>query len=136
MNDAIGGGVPLWFRIVAALGLLWNLFGVYAYLETVGAVPRSDAAMSSANMPAWVTGAFAISVFSAVLGTVGLLLLRRWAKWLLILSFLCLIAQDIWAFVLGNADTSKGLAIPIAVNLIAILLLWMAWEGDRKGWLR
>src|SRR5690349_18559058 len=102
MNDVIGGRAPAWFRVVAALGLLWNLFGVYAYLETVGAVPRSDQAMSSANMPAWVTGAFAISVFAGVFGALGLLLLRRWAKLLLALSFLCLAAQNVWAFVLRN----------------------------------
>ena len=136
MNDVVGRNAPIWFRIVAALGLLWNLFGVYAYLETVGVVPRADPGMSSATMPAWVTGAFAICVFSAVLGAAGLLLLRHWAKWLLLLSFLTLMVQNVWAFVLRNADMAQGLAIPIAVNLIAVLLLWMAYHGASRGWLR
>ena len=137
MNDSVGGSAPLWFRIVAALGLVWNLFGVFAYLQTVGVVAGADPSMSSAAMPAWVTGSFAICVFSAVLGSLGLLLLRRWAKWLLALSFLCLLAQDLWAFVLrSNPNMARELPLSLAVNVIAILLLWMAFQGGKKGWLR
>ena len=71
MNDVIGAPAPVWLRIVAALGLCWNLFGVYAYLQTVGALSGGDASMSDAAMPAWVTGAFAIAVFGGALGCLG-----------------------------------------------------------------
>ena len=135
MNDMIGSRAPAWLRGVALLALLWNLFGVYAYLQTVGALPGGDPAMSAATMPTWVTGAFAVSVFAGALGSLGLLLLKRWAKLLLLLSLLALLAQDLWAFVLRDGGPDKGPALPIAINLIAILLVWLAYMADRRGWL-
>ena len=38
MNEVIGSRPPGWLRVVAGLALLWNLFGVYQYLMTVGVV--------------------------------------------------------------------------------------------------
>src|SRR6185295_10814625 len=67
MSTVIGARAPAWLRIVAALALLWNCFGIYNYLMTVGVVGGADLAAASA-MPAWVTGAFAIAVFGGALG--------------------------------------------------------------------
>ena len=135
MSDTIGSPAPSWLRIVAALGLLWNLFGCYAYLQTVGALPGGDPAMSSAGLPAWVVGCFAISVFSGALGSLGLLLLKRWAVALLLLSLLCLLGNDLWAFVLSGEPQQKSPILPIVINLIAILLAWLAYSASKKGWL-
>ena len=58
---------------VAVLALLWNLIGVATYLGSVmSEVPTAPA------VPAWVTGAYAISVFAGTFGSVGLLLRRAW----------------------------------------------------------
>ena len=133
MSTVIGGRAPAWFRIVAALGLIWSCMGVYAYLQTVG-VLRAGPGMSSAGMPAWVTGAFAISVFAAVLGCLGLLLLMRWSKLLLLLSLVAVLAQDVWKFAIYAQPTS-GLGLTVAVNLISLLLVWLAYHADRRGWL-
>ena len=137
MNNVIGTPAPAWLRIVAALGLLWNLYGVYEYLKSVGMVGGADAAAAGA-MPAWVTGAFAIAVFGGVLGCIGLLLLKRWAKLLLLLSLLGVLAMDLWMFVLsGLGGTMPGaeMGVTICVLLVAILLVWLAHTADRKGWL-
>ena len=83
MSELVGARAPGWLRIVAALGLVWNLFGVYQYLMTVGVVAGADAAAVAA-MPAWVTGAFAVAVFGGALGCVGLLMLKGWSKLLLL----------------------------------------------------
>lgn len=137
MNNVIGTPAPAWLRIVAALGLLWNLFGVYQYLMTVGLVPGADAAAVS-MMPAWVTGAFAVAVFGGALGCIGLLMLKRWAKILLLLSLLGVLAMDLWMFVLSGLGSSMPpaeMGVTCAVVLIAILLAWLAYSADKKGWL-
>ena len=134
MSTMIGARAPAWLRIVAALGLLWNCIGVYAYLATVG-VAKGGEGMTMAQMPAWVTGAFAISVFGGLLGSLGLVLLMRWSKLLLLLSFVALLAQDIWKFALYDGP-SNGLGLTIAVNLISLALVWLAYSADSKGWLR
>jgi hypothetical protein len=88
-----------------------------------------------AQMPAWVTGAFAVSVFGGMLGCLGLLLLMRWSKLLLLLSLVAVLAQDVWKFAL-YAGPASGLGLTIAVNLIALFLVWLAYSADGKGWLR
>jgi hypothetical protein len=133
MSTVIGARAPVWLRIVAALGLIWNCFGVYAYLQTVG-VLKAGPGMTMAEMPAWVTGAFAVAVFGAALGSLGLLLLMRWSKLLLLVSLAAVLAQDVWAFGL-RAGPAESPILPIAVNLIALLMVWLAYSADKKGWL-
>jgi hypothetical protein len=125
---------PLWLRLIAGLALVWNLFGVYAYLQTVGVFPGAPADMTSKAMPVWVVGSFAVAVFAGALGSLGLLMLKRWAKMILVLSLLALLLQDLWAFVLRDGG-EKQLALSLAINAIAILLVWLAYMADRRGWL-
>ena len=134
MSTVIGARAPAWLRIVAALGLVWTCIGVYAYLATVGVVKGGEG-MSAAEMPAWVTGAFAVSVFAGLIGCLGLLLLMRWSKLLLLLSFVAVLAQDVWKFAMSAAP-GDALALTAAVNLIALLLVWLAYAADSRGWLR
>jgi len=137
MNDVIGAPAPAWLRIVAALGLCWNLYGVYQYLMTVGVVGGANAAAAGA-MPVWVTGAFAIAVFGGALGCVGLLMLKSWSKLLLLVSLLGVLAMDLWMFVLSGMGASMPgaeMGITIAVVVVAVLLVWLAYDADKKGWL-
>ena len=135
MNGITASPAPAWVRIVAGLGLLWNLFGAYAYLQTVGALDGADPAMADQAMPSWVTAAFAIAVFGGALGALGLLMLKRWSTWLLLISLLAVLAQDLWAYVLRAGESAGSPVLPILVNLVAILLVWVAYSADRKGWL-
>jgi hypothetical protein len=133
MSTVIGARAPAWLRIVAALGLIWNCMGVYAYLATVGVV-KAGGGMSMAQMPAWVTGAFAVAVFAGVFGSLGLLLLMRWSKLLLLLSFVAVLAEDVWKLAL-YAGPLDAPVLMLAVNLIALLLVWLAYSADGKRWL-
>lgn len=142
MNDVIGGRPPAWFRPVAVLALLWNLYGVFMYLVQVGLMgagePPAEPTPADAT-PLWVTAAFSIAVFAGALGALGLLLLKRWAGPLLILSLLAVLAWDVWVFLISDAaaETEGAPAlVPIVVTVIAILLVWMASVGSKRGWLR
>ena len=136
MSTVIGARAPVWLRIVAALGLIWNCFGIYNYLLTVGMIRGAPSA--AGLMPAWVTGAFAVAVFGGALGCLGLLLLKRWSKLLLALSLLAVLAFDLWTFALsgmGGAMRSAEMGITAAVVLIALVLVWLAYSADGRGWL-
>jgi hypothetical protein len=137
MSDVLTGQAPAWIRIVAALGLLWNLFGAYQYLMTVGVVAGADEAAAAA-MPAWVTGAFAVAVFGGALGCLGLLMLKGWSRLMLLASLLGVSAMDAWIFLLtdnGRAMAGPELGVTIAVLVVAILLVGLANWAGRKGWL-
>ena len=144
MSDVRDARPPTWFWIVAVLGLLWELFGVAMYLMHVGVLPNSGE-MSEAerslmeSSPIWVTALFAIGVFGGALGTLGLLLRKRWARPLLILSLAAVILQFGGWLLATDAIAIIGpsvFAMPAVIVVVAILLAWLASIAVRRGWLR
>ncbi len=143
MSDVIDARPPTWFWIVAVLALLWELFGVAMYLMHVGVLPNSQE-MSEAerslmeSSPVWVTGLFAIGVFGGAFGTLGLLLRKRWARPLLILSLIAVILQFGGWLLMTDAIAIMGPSVfvmPAIIVLVAILLAWLATVAARRGWL-
>ena len=137
--------VPAWFRLLAFVGLAWNLIGVAMYLQKVGlfgdplaGLTETERALAE-SVPAWVTAAFAIAVFSGLLGALALVMLRRVARPLLILSLIAVLAQCGWIVLLSDARAVHGLtgvAMPALLVLIAVGLAWLATSGIRRGWVR
>ncbi len=133
---------PAWFRIVALLAVLWNAFGVFQYLSSVGLFgdPLSgltDAQRAAAqSIPAAIIGAFAIGTFAGLFGSLGLLLRKRWAFPLLVLSLLALAALEGWiVFLSGALEVFGGIALPATIVVVALLLAWLAWHARQRGWL-
>ena len=136
--------VPKWFMPVAVLALLWNLLGCFMIAmdammppDAVAALPADQQAIHAARAPWMVIGSI-VAVAAGALGSLGLVLKRRWATPLLILSVLGLVVQD-----LGFVLIARTLPIPTAgwimqglVLVIAILLVVMARKAARHGWLR
>jgi len=143
MNDVIGARPPGWFRIVAVLAVLWNCIGVWGYLSKVGAVPpmmamTPDETALAASMPTWATAGFAVAVFGGLLGSLGLLLGKAWARLLLILSLLGMLVQFGWWLLMSGAMEQMGpssAGMPAIVVLIGVLLIWLANVGVKRGWL-
>lgn len=133
---------PAWFRIVAVLAVLWNAFGVFQYLSSVGLfgdpMASLDAAQRAAveTIPAAITGAFALGTLAGLVGSVGLLLGKRWALPVLVLSLLALIALEGWiVFLSGALEAFGGIALPATIVVVALLLAWLAYHARQRGWL-
>jgi hypothetical protein len=134
---------PLWFRIAACVALVWNAFGVVMFLSSVGAFGDPTAGLSEAeraivtNIPDWIMAAFGIGTFSGLAGSLGLLLGRRWAWPLLLISLIALLVLESYMlFFSGAAAAVSGVAIPINVIVGALLLAWLARYAGHRGWLR
>lgn len=141
MNEPALDRPPAWYWIVAGLALLWNLIGVAAYLaEAYDLARQSDVHRQLADSrPAWATAAYALAVFGGALGSLGLLLRRRWARGVLVVALAALLAQQGWAFLLSDAVALLGrqaMLFPLLVVLVALGLVLLARAGVRKGWLR
>jgi hypothetical protein len=139
------GRVPGWYWVVAALALLWEATGCFAYLSKVGMdaadLARLPAAQRDiwASMPAWATAAYAIAVWAGLAGALGLLLRRRWARIAFAVSLVAVIVQFGWAFLATPILTTIGnsaAAFPAFIMLMAALLLWFSGLAARRGWLR
>lgn len=135
---------PKWYMPVTVLALLWNLIGCAAYLsdvmmtpEAVAQLPADQQALYAAR-PTWAVAAYAIAVWGGALGSLGLVLKKRWASPLLMASVAGLVVQDLALFVLSPAASSVS---PVAyvlqglVFLIALALVRLAGTASARGWL-
>jgi hypothetical protein len=133
---------PAWFRIVALIAILWNAFGVFMYLSSVGLFGDPLAGLSEAertmasSIPAWIMAAFAIGTFAGLAGSVGLLLGRRWAWPMLLLSLVALLILEGWIVFVSGAVELHGIAVPATVTVGALFLAWLAYHARQHGWLR
>ena len=144
MNDVTGARPPAWFWVLAVLGLLWEAFGVATYLMHVGVIASDNSGMSEAEVtlmnaiPAWATAAYAVAVFAGLAGALGLLLRKRWSQTLLLLSLIAILVQFTWWVLLSGAMEVIGpsvLGMPAVIIAVAILLVWLANAGAKRGWL-
>jgi len=138
MTEITTNKPPVWFWIVAAIGLVWNAMGVNAYLqqaydtESYRAMYTPEKLEVAANMPAWLTAAFAIAVFSGALGCIALLLRKSIANSLLLLSLVAVIVQMGYLITQGHAD---NMIMTIMIIVFAILLVLFARHTKSKNWI-
>ena len=136
---------PLWFWVVAVLSLLWSLVGCWGYLTQVSMdaadwaeLPKAQADVWRAT-PDWVMGAYAVAVWSALGGSILLLLKRRQARLLYLLSLAAVVVQFGWALlvtpILRTVGPSAAL-LPLTIAAIGIYMLWFSGRAAGRGWLR
>ena len=136
---------PLWFMVLAAVALLWNLAGLLAVVADMrlsaadlAALPPREQAMAAAR-PGWSVLASVVAVVGGTLGCLGLLARRRWALWVLYASVAGIVLQDLGLFVLSGDSSGPGgvpLVLQSLVFLIAVALVWLAHHAARRAWLR
>lgn len=120
------------FWVIAVIAFIWNGFGVMAYLgnafmteEIRAALPKEQLNMLN-NTPAWVTAAFAIAVWGGLLGSILLFVRKKQAKRLFEISFLGLIVQLIYNFIIIDSVKIYGntsVILPIITFVFAIFLI-------------
>ncbi len=135
---------PKWYMPAAIAALLWNLLGCYAYLSDVTLTPVDIAKLSPAQQamyaarPAWAVAVFAIAVWGGALGSLALVLRKRWAQPVLIASLVAVILQEVALFVIAGAATQAGAAVFVLQGLvvvIAILLVLLGRTAIARGWI-
>ncbi|MDV7138869.1 hypothetical protein R3X28_08275 [Maribacter sp. TH_r10] len=137
--------VPVWYWIVSILALIWNLIGAMAYLgqafitdEIKATMPVEQVTLLE-NTPAWVTAAFAFAVWGGVLGCIALLLRKKWAKPVLVISLVGLLVQLGYSFFMTNAlevyGPAQGMVMPIVLLLIGVGLVLFANSARKKAWI-
>jgi len=119
------------FYIICSLTLIWNIVGVINYLgfvymsnEAFKALP-SDMQLYIETRPSWVTGAFALAVFSATIGNIGLLIRKKWANLLLIISLISIVIQTFYNFFIQDIVQipNSEVSISILIVIVAVFLV-------------
>lgn len=134
---------PTWFWIAAVVALFWSLIGVASYVADVTMTEAALRELPQAQQqvydsrPAWVVGIYAIAVFSALGGSIALLLRRRVATTLFAISLLAVVIQFASVFLIGAiAALGWGAAIfPAVIALAGGAMLQLAKSAAGRGWI-
>ncbi len=132
------------FWLISTLALIWNLIGIFNYLtqafmtdEILASLPLDQQLMYQ-EVPAWVTAAFALAVFSGTIGAVLMLLKKKIATTFFILSFIGIISQMTYGLLLDeNTDSygPMGLLMPFMIISIGGYLIWYSKKAAEYTWL-
>ena len=142
MNEESNSAVHWSFWLLAAVCLLWNLMGVWAYVAQTNT--GMIAALADAERllieqrPAWATGAFAIAVWGGALGCLLLLLRKSVAVYVLIASLLGVIVQMYYNYAIANSIDvygPGGTIMSVMILGISAFLIWYAKYSVGRGWI-
>lgn len=132
------------YWIIGVVALIWNAWGVFAYLgnvlmtdDVLAMLPAEQQEMF-ANQPSWYTAAFAISVWFGLLGSICLLIKKKWAYPMFLISLLGILGSTVYnMFMSGGAEIYGATAyiMPAVVLLVGIYLVMHSKKSIAKGWL-
>jgi hypothetical protein len=133
-----------WFWVIAFIALIWNSFGLLTFIgqayiteEVKATLPQAQVELIE-NRPAWATTAFAIAVFAGTFGSMVLLMRKRFAYYMFLLSFIGVLVQMVNDVIL-NGDyasyTSVDITLTLLIPLVGIFLIWYTRNCIHKGWL-
>lgn len=128
-----GAQRPWHLWAVGIVSLLWNAVGATDYVMTQ---TRNEAYMSSFTpeqldyfygFPAWVVALWAIAVWGGVVGSILLLLGRRAATPVFLVSFVSSILVAIYNFGLSNGLEIMGGVGTILFSLLILVVALVLW---------
>ena len=120
------------------MGALAYVGQAYRFESMMAAYSPQEIAFLDST-PAWSTAAFAIAVFAGVLGCLFMLMKKKWAVGLLMLSLLAVLVRMIWYFFMSDGvevhGAAAGYGMSLTVIVIAIILYMFSKKSAAKGWL-
>jgi len=134
--------VASWFKIAAIASILFMLIGCAGYLASVLTDPASMAVDQRTLMdarPIWMIAAYAVAVWVGLLGSVLLLMRRKLAEPLLLVSLICAVLTFLpYAITPAIRDNISTNDIVVALVVIALTwtIFWFARHSRQRGWLR
>ncbi len=136
---------PVWFWVISIVALLWYLMDTSAFFmrvfmtdDAMKAMPENQQHLFQ-NIPLWVNIVFACEVFGGTLGCIGLLLRKKWALPLFVISILGVLAQTSNIWFLTDAISAMGapaIVMPLVAIIIGTGMIVLAKSAISKGWLR
>lgn len=90
------------------------------------------------SVPVWATAAFAFAVWGGLLGCILLLLRKKIANPVFIVSFVGIVVQMFYNFFLSNSIAvygPGGMIMPIMILGLGIYLVWYSRDVTRRGWM-
>jgi len=131
-----------WYWLGATAALVFMAVAVAGYLLDVTSDPEKlplDQRVLMEARPTWAMAAYAIAVWAGLAGTVLLLLRRKLAQPLLLVSLAAAVVTFLpYAIIPGVRDniSTNDVAVAIVVLAITWTIFWFARHSAQRGWLR
>ena len=149
MNDGekliVENSSQRWLLPASIASLLWNLMGVWSFvtnwqMSKSGYAGLPDVQRELWNaMPIWTWVAFALAVGCGTTGAVALLMRKRMAAPLFMMSFLAILVQFSWPIFMTDAYAKMGaelVTFPTILVLFGALQWHLARRWAARGWLK
>ncbi len=133
-----------WFWALGVVALIWNLIGVFAFIADMSMSAKDIDALDKANRYLYthrtnlVKVAYALAVFSGAFGSIALLLRKKVATSLFVLSLIAVGVQVAGTFLVTDIISIVGIdkiVLPITILIIGVLLVYFSRFSTEKGWL-
>jgi hypothetical protein len=134
---------PKWVLLAGVTLILWNLGGCIMFVLDMIRTPDELASLPQdqqklwAQMPAWAWAAYGVSTFGGLLAAVGIVIRKRWAAHLALLSVVAILANFFPTFFMSEGVDvwqPQFFVLPLVILIIALLQLWLARKANQKGW--
>jgi len=126
---------PWHIWLVGLIAVLFNFIGVFDFVMSMaqGAKYQASAGMTPdqiahyQQMPSWMMVVWAVGVFGAFLASILLLLRRKWALPVFVLSLVAFLVSLLYTYVLTDGGLVMGEQMAITSAVIAGLLAFFSW---------
>lgn len=134
---------PKWVLIVGVVLILWNLGGASMFVldmmrspEEIAALPADQQALWS-QMPGWAWAAYGISTIGGLLAAIGIVMRKKWAVHLALVSVIAVIVNFIPAFFMSEGVDvwqPQFYVFPLVILALALFMWWVANKANKQGW--
>lgn len=133
---------PAWFWILAIAALLFEAAGAYLFGNSLtldpATLPGDQRSIFEAT-PKWMAFAWGVAIATGLIGALLLLLRRRFAQPLLLISWLAVAVQFSGLFLvrqLRELTPEDHLLVPVVILLLAYGVWQLSLLANKRGWLR
>jgi hypothetical protein len=146
LPEAVSVRVPRHLYVVGVIAVLWNAIGAFDYVMTQTRNATYMGAFTPEQLeyfysfPAWMVAAWALAVWGGVAGGVLLLMRRRLAVPVFLVSMVAMVLTTIYSYLLSNGMEMFGSAAGHAFNAlifgVGVALYVYALKMKARGVLR
>lgn len=135
---------PKWVMIAGIILVLWNAIGTVMFAMDMMKTPADIAALPQdqqllwSQMPAWAWAGYGLGTIGGLLAAIGIIMKKRWAASLALLSVIGVIVNFVPAFFMSKGVDvwqPKFFVFPLIILALALFQLWLARKANANGWM-
>jgi hypothetical protein len=142
MNQQTKSAVPLWYWVIAAVALLWNVLGCVSFGTHIFAQEAmmeswtEDQKQWARSTPGWIYFVFGLAVSTGVAGSIGLFLRKGWTTAIFAISLVAVIVQMGYTMIIAGGLNLAGHCLRSCTSVVFVVrqqseLVWTGKPGRR-----